>query len=97
MKKLALLVRLEAKPGNEDDVEEFLKTGLALVLDEPLTASWYALKIGTGTFGIFDTFEGEEGRNAHLSGKVAEAIMANSAALLVSAPVIEKIELLAVK
>ena len=97
MKKLALLVRLEAKPGNEADVEEFLKTGLALVLDEPLTASWYALKIGTGTFGIFDTFEEEEGRNAHLSGKVAEAIMANSAALLVSAPVIEKIELLAVK
>ncbi|TDE18360.1 putative quinol monooxygenase [Dyadobacter psychrotolerans] len=97
MVKLALLVRMEAKPGKEDDVEEFLKSGLSLVMDEPLTASWYALKIGPSTFGIFDTFEAEEGRDAHLSGKVAEALMENAAALLSSAPVIEKIELLAVK
>lgn len=97
METLALLVRLEAKPGKENDVESFLKSGLALVLEEPLTESWYALKIGPSTFGIFDTFAGEDGRDAHLAGKVAEALMANASALLSTDPVIEKVELIAIK
>jgi quinol monooxygenase YgiN len=97
METLALLVRLEARPGKEEDVENFLKGGLSLVLDEPLTESWYALKIGPSTYGIFDTFAGEDGRDAHLSGKVAEALMANAAELFSVDPIIEKVELIAVK
>jgi quinol monooxygenase YgiN len=97
METLALLVRLEAKPGKENDVESFLKSGLALVLEEPLTESRYALKFGPSTFGIFDTFAGEDGRDAHLAGKVAEALMANASALLSTDPVIEKVELIAIK
>lgn len=97
MLKLALLVRLEAKPGKEAEVENFLKNGLALVEQEPATKTWYALKISSGTYGIFDTFEDEAGRQAHLSGKVAEALMANAADLFSVAPVIEKVDLIAVK
>lgn len=95
--KFALLVRLEAKPGKEAEVEDFLKAGLGLVQQEPETKTWYALKIGSGTYGIFDTFEDESGRQAHLSGKVAEALMAKAADLFSVAPVIEKVDLLAVK
>lgn len=95
--KLALLVRLEAKPGKEAEVENFLKNGLALVEQEPATKTWCALKISSGTYGIFDTFEDEAGRQAHLSGKVAEALMANAADLFSVAPVIEKVDLIAVK
>lgn len=97
MIKLALLVRLEAKPGKEVEVENFLKGGLALVQQEPGTKTWYALKLGAGTYGIFDTFEDESGRQAHLSGKVAEALMAKAADLFSASPVIEKVDLIAVK
>lgn len=97
MVKFALLVRLEAKPGKEAEVEEFLKGGLALVAEEPDTKTWYALKISQGTYGIFDTFDDEPGRQAHLSGKVAEALMAKAADLFSVSPVIEKVDLLAVK
>lgn len=97
MIKLGLLVRLEAKPGKEQEVADFLKSGLALVNEEPDTVTWYGIKIGESTFGIFDTFEGEEGRKAHLAGKVAEALMANAPHLLASDPVIEQIEILASK
>lgn len=94
---LGLLVRLEAKPGKEQEVADFLKSGLSLVMDEPDTVTWYGIKIGESTFGIFDTFPDEAGRNAHLAGKVAEALMANAPELLASDPVIEKIEILASK
>jgi quinol monooxygenase YgiN len=94
---LGLLVRLEAKPGKEQEVADFLKSGLSLVLDEPETVTWYGIKIGESTFGIFDTFPDEAGRNAHLAGKVAEALMANASELLSSDPVIEKVEILASK
>jgi quinol monooxygenase YgiN len=97
MVKKALFVRLEAKPGKEAEVESFLNSGLALVNEEPLTVTWYALKFNDSTFGIFDTFEGDEGRDAHLSGKVAEALMANASELLASPPTIEKVDILAVK
>lgn len=97
MVKLALLVRLEAKPGKESEVEHFLNGGLTLVEQEPDTKNWYALKLGPATYGIFDTFDDESGREAHLSGKVAEALMANAADLFAVAPVIEKVELIAVK
>lgn len=97
MVKKALLVRLEAKAGKEQDVENFLNSGLALVQDEPQTVAWYALKLGASTYGIFDTFEGEEGRQAHLNGKVAAALMANAEELFSSPPSIEQVDVLAVK
>ena len=79
------------------EVEAFLNSGLALVNDEPLTVNWYALKFSDSVFGIFDTFDGDEGRDAHLSGKVAEALMANAAELLAAPPTIEKVDILAAK
>ncbi len=97
MVKKGLFVKLVAKAGKEADVEAFLNSGLALVNDEPLTVNWYAVKFSENTFGIFDTFSGEEGREAHLNGKVAEALMANAAELLADSPNIEKIDILAAK
>ncbi len=97
MEKFALLARVEAKPGKENEVLNFLKSALPLAEAEPDTIRWYALKIGPSTFGIFDTFETEDGREAHLSGKIAEALMANASELLAKDPVIEKVDLLAIK
>jgi quinol monooxygenase YgiN len=97
MEKFALLARVEAKPGKESQVLEFLKSALPLAQDEPGTVRWYALQLGPSTFGIFDTFETEDGRNAHLSGKIAEALMANAAELLSKDPIIEKVNLIAIK
>ena len=97
MVKKGLLVKLKAKAGMEADVENFLNSGLDLVNDEPLTKTWYAVKFDDSTFGIFDTFDGDEGRDAHLNGKVAEALMANSDTLLAEPPSIEKIDVLAAK
>ena len=92
-----LLARLEAKPGKEDDVEEFLKSALPLAQKEDLTIDWFAFKIDDSTFGIYDTFEGEEGQNAHLEGKIASALLAKADELLASEPTIEKIDVLASK
>lgn len=69
MVKVALFVRLEAKPGKEAEVEAFLKSGLAIVEEEPATIAWFAIRLGPSTFGIFDAFPDEAGRQAHLSGK----------------------------
>jgi len=96
-KKVGLWVRLEAKPGKESAVAEFLKGGLALVQQEPKTVTWYAIQLNSSTFGIFDTFEDDSGRDAHLSGKVAEALMAKAPDLLAKAPSIEKINIIAAK
>ena len=95
--KLGLLVRLEAKPGKEKEVEGFLKSGLPIVQGEPATATWYALRLGPSTFGIFDTFADEAGRQAHLNGRVAAALMAKAPELLAKAPVIEQVDVLAAK
>jgi quinol monooxygenase YgiN len=95
--KTALLVRLEAKPGKEAEVESFLHSGLSIVLEEPATTTWYALRLGPSTFGIFDTFADESGRQAHLSGRVAAALKEKAADLFSQAPVIEKVDVLAAK
>ena len=97
MVKLALLVRLEAKPGKEADVESFLRSGLPLVEQEPGTTTWYGIKLGPSTYGIFDTFADDAGRQAHLSGKVAAALMAKASELFAQPPAIEKVEILAAK
>ncbi len=97
MEKFALLARVEAKPGKENEVEEFLKSALPLAQEEALTIKWYGLKINANTFGIFDTFETEDGRKEHLQGKIAAALMANAATLLAKDPVIEFVDLIAVK
>ena len=97
MVTVGLLVRLEAKPGKEAEVENFLKSGLTLVEDEPETTVWFAIRMGQSTFGIFDAFPSDSGRQAHLSGRVAAALMAKASDLLSQAPVIEKVDVLAVK
>lgn len=97
MVKLALLATLEAKPGKEQELADFLKSALPLALAEEQTISWYALQFGPSSFGIFDTFEAESGRAAHLSGPIANALMAKAPELLSADPVIKMVELIAVK
>lgn len=97
MSKLALFARLEAKPGQEAAVADFLASALPLANAESGTTSWFALQFGPSTFGIFDTFADEAGRQAHLDGPIAAALMANAAALLSNPPTIEQVDLLAVK
>ena len=97
MDRLALLALLEAKAGKETELEGFLKSALPLAQQEAGTTTWYALKLGPGRFGIFDTFKNDDGRNAHLNGPIAQALMAKADELLAKPPQIEKVELLAVK
>ena len=97
MVHVALFVRLEAKSGKEEEVESFLKSGLAIVEEEPETTAWFALRFGPTTFGIFDAFPDESGRQAHLSGRVAAALMAKAPELLAEPPAIEKVDVLAAK
>ena len=97
MVKLALFVRLEAKPGKEAAVADFLAGALPLANAESGTTAWFALKFGPSTFGIFDTFADESGRQAHLGGPIAAVQIARAAALLSAPPTIEKIDLLAAK
>jgi quinol monooxygenase YgiN len=97
MEKFALLARLEAKPGKETEVLNFLKNALPIAVAEPDTDRWYALQLGPSTFGIFDTFATEEGRNAHLTGEIAKALMAKASELFSKDPIIEHVELIAVK
>ena len=97
MVTVALLVRLEAKPGKETDVENFLRGGLPLVQDEPETTAWFGIRLGPSTFGIFDAFPSEAGRQAHLTGKVAAALMAKASELFAKPPAIEKVDVLAAK
>jgi quinol monooxygenase YgiN len=97
MVTVALYVRLEAKPGKEKEVESFLKGGLAIVQEEPATTAWFAIRMGPATYGIFDVFPDDAGRQAHLSGRVAAALMAKAADLLATPPRIEKVDVLAAK
>lgn len=94
---VALWVRLEAKAGKEKAVADFLHSGLALAMDEPATIAWFALQIGPSTFGIFDAFPDEAGRQAHLSGRIAAALMAKAPELLASHPEIQSVDVLAAK
>jgi quinol monooxygenase YgiN len=97
MEQFALLVRLEARPGKEQALSDFIKGALPLAQNETGTVRWYALQIGPSSFGIFDTFADETGRDAHLGGEIAGALMAKAPELLSADPIIEKIRLLAVK
>lgn len=97
MLKFSLLVRLEAKSGKEQELNDFLKSALPLAQQETGTVTWYAYQINASTFGIFDTFETEDARNAHLNGPIAAALMAKAPELLASDPVIEQVDILAVK
>ncbi len=97
MIKVGLLARVVAKEGKEQDVENFLKNAVDIARKEEKTVTWYAIKIDASTFGIFDTFEGEDGRKAHLSGDIAKALMENAPHLLAKDPVIEQVDILASK
>jgi len=97
MLKVSLFVRLEAKPGKEGEVAAFLKQGLELANAERTTPVWFALQLGPSSFAVFDAFESEAGREAHLNGPIAKALMAQAPILLASAPTIERIEVLGAK
>jgi len=97
MEKFAILARVEAKAGKEEEVLAFLKSALPLAVGEPETVRWYALKLGPSTFGIFDTFETADGRTAHLNGQIAAALLANASQLLSKEPIIEMVDLIAIK
>jgi quinol monooxygenase YgiN len=97
MVKLGLFVRLVAKPGKAGDVEAFLKQGLELANQEAKTPVWFAVKLDASTFAVFDAFEAEEGRQAHLDGRIAAALMANAGTLLAEPPKIEKFDVVGVK
>ena len=98
MDKLSIWAEIKAKPGKEQQVEEFLKSALPLAEAETGTTTWYALKLSPNTFGIFDTFADEEGRKAHLSGEIAKALFSEETkTMLESEPVIKQSEILAVK
>jgi quinol monooxygenase YgiN len=97
MSKVALYVPLEAKPGKENEVANFLKSALPLVNAEGGTVTWFAIQNGPSSFAIFDTFDNEAGREAHLNGKVAAALMAKAGELLAKPPTIHKIDILADK
>ncbi|HTK30225.1 MAG TPA: hypothetical protein VL309_11755 [Vicinamibacterales bacterium] len=97
MTRLGLFVRLEAKPGKENDVAAFLMQGLQLANQEAGTEVWFALRLGPSTFGVFDAFADEAGRQAHLNGPIAQALMAQAPVLFASAPVIERLDVLGAK
>ena len=97
MVSVALLVRLEAKPGKEAEVEDFLRGALPIVQGEPATIAWFAIRLGPSSFGIFDAFPDDAGRQAHLSGQVAAALMQKAPDLLAQPPDIQKIDVLAAK
>jgi len=97
MSGVALLVRLHAKPGKEEELGKFLAGALPLAQGEPATISWFAIRIAPSVFGIFDTFPDDAGRGAHLAGPIAAALMARAPELLSEPPVIEKVDVLAAK
>jgi quinol monooxygenase YgiN len=94
---VGLLVRLEAKRGKEDELAQLLRDGLSLVLEEAATPAWFALRMAPATFGIFDAFPDENGRQAHLAGRLAAALIGRAAELLAQPPSIERVDVLAAK
>ena len=97
MVRVGLSVLLEAKPGKESEVAEFLKSGLALANEESQTTVWFALQFGPSSFGIFDAFPDDSGRKAHLTGPIAAALMARASELLSRPPQIDNVDVLAAK
>lgn len=97
MVNVALFARLEAKPGKENEVAAFLGQGLQLANQEATTVLWFALRLGQSTFAIFDAFANESGRQNHLNGPIAKALMAAAGELLAKPPVIEPADVLGAK
>ena len=97
MVSLSVYVHMKAKPGKEKEVEDFLKSAQPLVEKEPGTIAWFAIKEGPGSYGIFDVFENEAGREAHLAGQVAKALFAKAPDLFVETPPVNKPDVLAAK
>jgi len=97
MNKVGILATLEARPGKERKVEEFQKSATPLVAAEVGTTAWFAFKLGPATFGIFDTFNDEQGRTAHINGEVAKALFARAEELFVTAPQIQMVDIVAEK
>jgi len=92
-----ILALLEAKPGKEEEVASFLSSALPLAQAEPATVAWFAIRLGPSTFGIFDVFPDDAGRQAHLSGQIASALMARADELLAEPPDIQQIDVLSAK
>src|SRR5215470_6613087 len=97
MIKLAFVARFEAKPGKEAEVARFLETALDMAKKEPTTINWYAFRLSHRTFGVFDTFNDENGRQKHLNGPIGQALMAKAPELFSSPPSIEPVEVLGSK
>jgi quinol monooxygenase YgiN len=97
MAKLGLWVQLEAKEGKADEVQSMLEGGAAMVEEEPGTVSWFAIRTGPTSFGVFDAFDDEEGRQAHLEGEMAAALMAKAGELLAEPPKLAQTEILGEK
>ena len=97
MYQVALFARLEAKPGKENEVAKLLEAGLAMAKQEPKTLLWFALRLGPTTFGVFDAVANEEGRQTHLNGPIAQALMAKAPELFAKPPAIEPLEVLGSK
>ena len=97
MIKLAFLARFEAKPGKEQAVAEFLQVALDMAKKESTTINWYAIRLSPTTFGVFDTFNDENGRQRHLNGPIGQALMAKAPELFSSPPSIEPVEVLGTK
>jgi quinol monooxygenase YgiN len=97
MNTVGLLVTLEASPGKEDELASFLEAGAEMARSEAQTNVWFALRLGDRTFGIFDAFADESGREAHLNGEIAAALMAKAPDLLAADPRIERVDVLAEK
>ncbi len=93
----ALFVKLEVKPDKADDLEAFLNQGASMANDEPDTVAWFAVRFGPTTFAIFDAFPDDSGRDAHLNGPIAAALMENAPDLLAEDPSIDKLDVLADK
>ena len=93
----AILALVEAKPGKEKELEAFLKSAQPLAVSEPATTTWYAVKLGPARYGIFDTFPDDDGRQAHLAGPIAKALLAKADELLAKPPQVEMLEILASK
>ena len=94
MTHVSLFVELKARSGKEDEVAAFLASAQSLVATEPGTVAWFAVRFDSSTFAIFDAFGDEAGRDAHLSGRVAAALMAHADELLATAPQIRKADVL---
>lgn len=93
----AIWVMLKAKPGKEEAVESFLKLGATMSVAEPATVTWYGVKLGPGTYGVFDTFNDEAGRDVHMNGEIAKALMAHASELFSNEIRIEMMDILADK